>query len=151
MGTHFYDGHDHPFVDHPSADMLHILHSPPECHLFCPSPMQSFYTHVLFEPLPLESQLDQGIHDLLNSEIATRIITSKQDAVEYLTHSLFYRRLTANPLYDGMTGRDGMHVWEHLSELVENASTDLASTKCVEIGEDDVMVSALNLGQMCAY
>ena len=67
MSTHFYHGHYHPFVHHPLADILHILHSPPQCHLFCPPPMQSFYTHVLLQPLPLESQLDQCIHDLLNS------------------------------------------------------------------------------------
>ena len=91
------------------------------------------------------------MHDLFNSEIAARTVTSKQDAVEYMTWSLIYRRLTANPSYYSMTGRDVMHVSEHLSELVENTITDLANTKCLEVGEDDMSVSALNLGQICAY
>lgn len=151
MGTQFYDGREHRFVDYPLADMVRMLHTTPECHLFCPSRMRSFYTHVLFEPLPLESQLDQHLHDLFNSEIAARTVTSKQDAVEYMTWSLLYRRLTANPSYYGMTGRDVMHVSEHLSELVENTITDLANTKCIEVAEDDMTISPLNLGQICAY
>ena len=151
MGTQFYEGHEHRFVDYPLADMVHILHSSPECHLFCPTRMRSFYTRVLFEPLPLESQLDQHLYDLFNSEIAARTITSKQDAVEWVTWSFMYRRLTANPSYYNMTGRDVVHVSEHLSELVENTITDLANTKCIEVAEDDMTVSPLNLGQICAY
>ena len=50
-----------------------------------------------------------------------------------------------------MTGRDVMHVSEHLSELVENTITDLVSTKCLEVADDDMTVSPLNLGQICAY
>ena len=91
------------------------------------------------------------MHDLLNAEIATHTVTTKQDAVEYLTHSLLYHRLTANPSYYGMNGRDVTHVSEYLSEVVESGMSDLASTKCVEIGEDDMSVSPLNLGQICAY
>lgn len=87
----------------------------------------------------------------MDAEIATHTITSKQDAVEYLTRSLLYHRLTANPSDCGMTGRDVMHVLEYLWEVVESSIGDHASTKCVEIGEDDVTVSPLNLGQRCAY
>ena len=73
------------------------------------------------------------MHDLLNAEIATHTITSKQDAVEYLTRSLLYHRLTANPSYYGMTGRDGMHVSEYLSEVVEMASVILQAQSVLRL------------------
>src|ERR1700677_4779260 len=51
MDTQFYDAHEHCFIDYPIADIVCMLHFASACHLFCPTCMQSFYTHVLFEPL----------------------------------------------------------------------------------------------------
>lgn len=50
----------------------------------------------------MQSHLDQRLHDHFNAEAVTRIIENKQDAVDYLTWTLFYRRLTKNPNYYNM-------------------------------------------------
>lgn len=46
-----------------------------------------------------QSYLDRKLHNDFNAEIITRTIENKQDAVDYLTWTLLYRRLTQNPNY----------------------------------------------------
>jgi hypothetical protein len=79
MDTQFYDADEHCFIDYSIADIVCMHHSTTACHLFCPTCMQSFYTHVLFGRLPLESQVDQHMDDLLDGEIATHTVTTEQD------------------------------------------------------------------------
>jgi pre-mRNA-splicing helicase BRR2 len=49
------------------------------------------------------------------------------------------RRLTLNPNYYNMTGTSHRHISDHLSELVENVTTDLEQSKCLSIEEDGAM------------
>ena len=42
------------------------------------------------------------------------------------------------------------HLSDHLSELVENTLSDLEQSKCITI-EEDIDLSALNLGMIAAY
>jgi hypothetical protein len=52
-----------------------------------------------------------------------------QDAVDYLTWTLFYRRLSQNPNYYNLTGTSHRHLSDHLSDLVEATLTDLENSK----------------------
>lgn len=112
--------------------------------------MRPFYKHVLYENLPIESHLDQALHDLFNSEITSRVITSKQDAVDYLTWTYLYRRLPLNPHYYNLASASHRHISDHLSELVENTLEALSEAKCIQI-VDDLYVEPLNLGMIAAY
>nr|GEW94649.1 DExH-box ATP-dependent RNA helicase DExH12-like [Tanacetum cinerariifolium] len=69
---------------------------------------------------------------------------SIQDAVDYLTWTFMYRRLTQNPNYYNLQGVSQRHLSDYLSELVENTLSDLEASKCVTIDED-VDVSPDNL------
>ena len=62
------------------------------------------WARFLYEPLPVESHLDHGLHDALAAEVVARVVESKQDALDYLTWTLLYRRLPANPAYYGLRG-----------------------------------------------
>jgi len=49
----------------------------------------------LYEPFPVESMLTQHLHDHLNAEVVAGTISSKQDAIEYLTWTYLFRRLVS--------------------------------------------------------
>lgn len=87
--------------------------------------------------------------DHINAEIVTRSIQSKQDAVDYLTWTFFYRRLAKNPNYYNLQGASKAHLSDFLSELVENTLQDLEAANCIAV--DDMDVSALNLGMISSY
>lgn len=65
----------------------------------CQSSKKDFFKKFLYEPLPVESHLDHCLHDHFNAEIVTKTIENKQDAIDYLTWTLLYRRMTQNPNY----------------------------------------------------
>jgi pre-mRNA-splicing helicase BRR2 len=73
-----------------------------------------------------------------------------QDAVDYITWTFLYRRLTKNPNYYGLQGTSNVHLSEHLSEMVEAVLGDLEDSKCCQMSEDGD-VSPLNLGMIAAY
>ncbi|CAI7778033.1 unnamed protein product [Closterium sp. NIES-53] len=145
-------------VDYPVTDLLQMmgrasrpgLDDAGRCVIFCHSARKEYYKKFLLEPLPVESHLDQHLHDPLNAEVVVRTVENKQDAVDYLTWSFLYRRLTQNPNYYNLTGTSHRHLSDHLSELVETTLSDLEASKCVAM-EDDMDLSPLNLGMIAAY
>jgi pre-mRNA-splicing helicase BRR2 len=90
------------------------------------------------------------LHDNLNAEIVAGIIENKQDAVDYLTWTFMYRRLTQNPNYYNLQGVSHRHLSDHLSEMVESTLSELEASKCVSI-EDDMDLAPLNHGMIAAY
>ena len=73
--------------------------------------------------------------DHLNAEIVAGTVTSKQDAMDYLTWTYFFRRLLMNPSYYELEDTDNESVNKFLSSLVEDAVTQVEKSACVEIGE----------------
>ncbi len=65
----------------------------------CHAPRKEYYKKFLYEAFPVESHLDHALADHMAAEVVTRTITTKQDAVDYLTWTFFYRRLAQNPNY----------------------------------------------------
>lgn len=57
-----------------------------------------------------------------------------QDAVDYLTWTLYYRRLSQNPNYYNLTGASHRHLSDHLSDLVEATISDLEQSKVGAMG-----------------
>jgi hypothetical protein len=62
-------------------------------------PKKQFYKRFLYEPFPVESSLPDQVADHFNAEAVAGTIASKQDAVDYLTWTYFFRRLLQNPSY----------------------------------------------------
>ena len=127
-----------------------MLDNSGKCVILCHAPRKEYYKKFLYEAFPVESHLHHFLHDNLNAEIVAGIIENKQDAVDYLTWTFMYRRLTQNPNYYNLQGVSHRHLSDHLSELVENTLSDLESSKCVAI-EDDMDLSPLNLGMIASY
>lgn len=158
MDTQFYNGKNHSYEDYPITDVLQMVgraNRPlddvdSKCVLMCPTSKKDFFKKILNECLPVESHLDHRMHDHFNAEIVTKTIENKQDAVDYLTWTFLYRRLTQNPNYYNLQGVTHRHLSDHLSELVENTLSDLEQSKCISV-EDEMDTIPLNLGMIAAY
>ncbi|KAG8908173.1 DEIH-box ATPase [Tulasnella sp. 403] len=159
MGVQFYEGREHRYVDYPVTDVLQMLgracrpgqDESSRCVLMCQQTRKDFYKKFLAEGLPIESHLPTHLlHDYFLSEIAVKTIENKQDAMDILTWTFFYRRMTQNPNYYNLNSVSHRHLSDHLSELVENTLNDLVNSKCISI-EDEMDVSPLNLGMIAAY
>ncbi|KIJ93294.1 hypothetical protein K443DRAFT_112249 [Laccaria amethystina LaAM-08-1] len=159
MGVQFYEGKEHRYIDYPVMDVLQMMGRacrPMEdersrCVLMCQQTRKDFYKKFLAEGLPIESHLPTHLlHDYFLAEIAVKTIENKQDAMDILTWTYFYRRMTQNPNYYNLHNVSHQHLSDHLSELVENTLSDLVNSKCIAI-EDEMDVSALNLGMIAAY
>jgi pre-mRNA-splicing helicase BRR2 len=81
----------------------------------------------------------------------TQNVSNKQDAVDFLTWTFFYRRIAQNPNYYNLQGVTHRHISDHLSELIESTLSDLSKSRCILIDENEMDVSALNLGMIAAY
>lgn len=158
MDTQYYNGKNHSYEDYPVTDVLKMVGKAnrplwdhdAKCVLMCPSAKKDFFKKFLNESLPIESHLDHRLHDHFNAEIVTKTIENKQDAVDYLTWTFLYRRLTQNPNYYNLQGITHRHLSDHLSELVENTLHDLEQSKCISV-EDEMDTLPLNLGMIAAY
>jgi pre-mRNA-splicing helicase BRR2 len=84
------------------------------------------------------------------AEVVTKTIESSQEAVDYLTWTFMYRRLTQNPNYYNLQGTSHRHLSDHVSELVETTLSDLEAARCISI-DDGMEVSPLNLGMIASY
>lgn len=71
----------------------------------------------------------------LNAEIVAGTIQSKQEAMDYITWTYFFRRLTINPSYYGLEDTDHHSLNVYLSKLVEKCISELVSAGCVTLSE----------------
>jgi len=158
QGTSHFDGLEKRYTDYPIADVLQMMgracrplvDESGKCAIFCHTPKKEFYKKFVYEPLPIESHLDHFLHDHFNAEIVTKTCETKQDAVDYLTWTFLYRRLTQNPNYYNLQGVSHRHLSDYLSELVETTVTELEEAKTMYI-EEDVSLKPLNLGMIAGY
>lgn len=159
MGTQFFEGREHRYIDYPIIEILQMFGKasrPLEDKssrgvLMVPAVKREYYKKFLNEALPIESHLQSYLHDAFVSEISTKIITSTQDAVDWATYTYFYRRLLANPSYYGLTDTSHEGLSTHLSELVENTLKELAEAKIIELDEEDDTITPLNPAMIAAY
>ncbi|KAG6608665.1 DExH-box ATP-dependent RNA helicase DExH12, partial [Cucurbita argyrosperma subsp. sororia] len=158
MGTQYYDGRENAHTDYPVTDLMQmmghasrpLLDNSGKCVILCHAPRKEYYKKFLYEAFPVESHLHHYLHDNINAEIVAGIIENKQDAVDYITWTFMYRRLTQNPNYYNLQGVSHRHLSDHLSELIENTLSDLEASKCIGI-EDDMDLSPSNLGMIASY
>ena len=102
-----------------------------KAYVFCHTPKKAYFVKVLSEPILLESPLEHVVADAFNAEVAMQNITNTQDAIDWLTWTLVYRRIRQNPNYYNMLSASEEHIKDYLSELVEGAFEDLQNAHCI--------------------
>lgn len=175
VGTQYYEGKEHRYVDYGIQEMLQMISfagrqailgaayssgansintviadDSCKCLIMCHQKKREFYKKFIAEPVPIESHLELFLHDHLNAEIYTKVIENTQETLDYLTWTFYYRRLSQNPNYYGLQGVSHTHLSDKLSELMEETLKDLEQAKAIAI-EDETEVSVLNAGMISAF
>lgn len=159
MGTQFYDGREHRYIDYPISEVLQMFGraSLPGVDrlgrgvLMVPAVRRDYYKKFLHEALPVESHLQLYLADAFVTEVSSRTIGSTQDAVDWLTYTYYYRRLLANPSFYGLVDTSHEGLSGFLSELVERTIEELSEAKLVDVDEEDESVRPLNGAIIAAH
>ncbi|XP_056902456.1 activating signal cointegrator 1 complex subunit 3 isoform X2 [Takifugu flavidus] len=158
-GTEYYDGKSRRYVDYPITDVLQMMgragrpqfDDQGKAVILVQDIKKDFYKKFLYEPFPVESSLLSVLSDHLNAEISSGTITSKQDAMDYITWTYFFRRLVMNPSYYSLEDISHESMNKYLSTLVERSLRDLECSYCIEIKEDDRTIQPLTYGRISSY
>ena len=172
VGTQYYEGKEHRYVDYNINELLQMVSfagrqvvfgassatstsssafdTNSRCIIMCHQKKREFYKKFLADPVPVESHLESFLHDHLNAEIYTKVIENKQETLDYLTWTFYYRRLPQNPNYYGLQGISHTHLSDKVSELMDETLSDLEQAKAIVV-EDETEVSILNAGAISAF
>ncbi|MDA4133103.1 MAG: hypothetical protein OK454_08275, partial [Thaumarchaeota archaeon] len=90
---------------------------------------------------PVESSLHTVLDNHLCAEVSAETIVTKQDALDYLTWTFFFRRLHKNPSYYGLEVSAEEHnsmaaqqlANDFMIEMVDKSLAELAESSCVEV------------------
>ncbi|AOA60847.1 RNA-dependent ATPase RNA helicase [Komagataella phaffii CBS 7435] len=138
MGTQFYEGREHRYIDYSISDILEMVGvSSLQALIVTNSGKLDYYTKFLSEPLPVESHLSLFLTDAFVNEISCQVVRNRQDCIDWLTYTFFYRRLQLNPSYYGVTDVSSVGLSEYLSELVETTVNELTESQMIEFQEVD--------------
>lgn len=171
MGTSNYNGKLHSYIEYSLPDVLEMVGKVQNynsddanlnsIYIMCNNNKKEYYKTFINEPLSIESVIDQNLNDIINSEIVNRTIKNNQEAIDYLTWTYFYRRLTMNPNYYNLLKISPEIISKYLSNLIEKTISELTECKLIEVekynadennneGMEEEIIS-LNLGMIASY
>lgn len=165
-GTQYFDAKIEGYKDMDLTDVLQMLgragrpqfDSSGIARIFTQDSKKSFYKYFLHTGFPVESSLHKVVDDHLGAEISAGTIMTKQDALDYLTWTFFFRRLHKNPTYYGLDisieNQDSLSAQEEannfLVKIVNTSVTELVNSGCVRAySNGDVESTAL--GKIASY
>lgn len=165
-GTQFYDAKIEGYRDMDLTDVLQMLgragrpqfDNSGVARIFTQDAKKDFYKHFLHTGFPVESSLHTVLDNHLAAEVSAETILTKQDALDYLTWTFFFRRLHKNPSYYGLEVSAEEHSTvaaqqvanEYMVEMVNNSLDELAKSKCVEVFPNGD-VDSTPLGKIMSY
>ncbi|KAG7309233.1 activating signal cointegrator 1 complex subunit [Plutella xylostella] len=158
-GTEYFDGKQKRYVDMPITDVLQMMgragrpqyDNEGVAVVLVHDQKKNFYKKFLYEPFPVESSLLGVLPDHLNAEIVAGTVQTKQDILDYLTWTYFFRRLLKNPSYYHLESVEPQDVNRYLSNLVQTSIDELANANCVEIEEDQRTITSTWMGRIASY
>ncbi|PPJ51471.1 hypothetical protein CBER1_09233 [Cercospora berteroae] len=148
-GTQFFDAKIEGYKDMDLTDVLQMLGRAgrPQfdtsgiARIFTQDSKKPFYKHFLHTGFPVESSLHNVLDNHLGAEVSAETIATKQDALDYLTWTFFFRRLHKNPSYYGLEiSAEGNNTIaaqqaasDYMIEMVDKSLNELAESKCITI------------------
>ncbi|KAJ9224018.1 hypothetical protein DTO207G8_8311 [Paecilomyces variotii] len=146
-GTQYFDAKIEAYKDMDLTDVLQMLgragrpqfDSSGIARIFTQDSKKAFYKHFLHTGFPVESTLHKVLDNHLGAEVSAGTIKTKQDALDYLTWTFFFRRLHKNPSYYGLEISAEEHntiaaqqlASDFMIDLVDKSLSELAESSCV--------------------
>ncbi|KAI4494071.1 hypothetical protein M0802_009225 [Mischocyttarus mexicanus] len=158
-GTEYYDGKTKRYVDMPITDVLQMMgrSGRPQFDdsgvavVLVHDLKKNFYKKFLYEPFPVESSLLAVLPDHINAEIVAGTIKNKQEFLDYLTWTYFFRRLMKNPKYYNLDTLEPLSINQYLSSLVDNTLKVLLDSHCIDFSEEDNILFPLSTGKIASF
>ena len=165
-GTQYYDAKIEGYKDMDLTDVLQMMGRAgrPQfdnsgiARIFTQDSKKEFYKHFLHTGFPVESSLHLVIDNHLGAEVSADTITTKQDALDYLTWTFFFRRLHKNPSYYGLdispeeqtSSVAQARANDFMIQLVEKSLSSLSESSCIELNSTD-NIQATPFGRIMSY
>ncbi|XP_043498023.1 activating signal cointegrator 1 complex subunit 3 [Polistes fuscatus] len=158
-GTEYYDGKTKRYVDMPITDVLQMMGRAgrPQFDdsgvavVLVHDLKKNFYKKFLYEPFPVESSLLAVLPDHINAEIVAGTIKNKQEFLDYLTWTYFFRRLMKNPKYYNLDTLEPLSINQYLSSLVDTTLKVLLNSRCIDYSEADNILFPLSTGKIASF
>lgn len=148
-GTQYFDAKIEGYKDMDLTDVLQMLGRAgrPQfdtsgiARIFTQDAKKAFYKHFLHTGFPVESSLHNVFDNHLGAEISASTISTRQDALDYLTWTFFFRRLHKNPSFYGLEIAAEEHntiaaqtiANEYMIELVDRSLEELVKSNCIAL------------------
>ena len=165
-GTQFFDAKIEGYKDMDLTDVLQMLgragrpqfDSSGIARIFTQDAKKAFYKHFLHTGFPVESSLHNVLDNHLGAEVSAGTIRTKQDALDYLTWTFFFRRLHKNPSYYGLEISSAEHntiaaqalANDYMIEMVDKSLGELADSGCILLHSNGD-VDSTPLGKIMSY
>ena len=162
-GTEYYDAKNKKYIDFPVTDLLQMIGRAgrPQFDdkgiacVYVEQSKKNFYRKYLNEPFPIESNLLSQLPDNFNAEIASGTLTDKQQCIDYLSWTYFFRRLIGNPKFYGLDIKSKdmdkhKKINDFLVRTVDDALKRLSDSKCVNL-IDEFTFEPMPLGFLASY
>ncbi|EXJ80853.1 hypothetical protein A1O3_07139 [Capronia epimyces CBS 606.96] len=167
-GTQYFDAKIEGYKDMDLTDVLQMLGRAgrPQfdtsgiARIFTQDSKKAFYKHFLHTGFPVESSLHKVLDNHLGAEVSAGVITTKQDALDYLTWTFFFRRLHKNPTYYGLEISEEEHkdnqtlarqqAADYMVSMVDKSLDDLAESDCVLVHSNGD-VDSTPFGKIMSY
>ncbi|KAL9120054.1 MAG: hypothetical protein Q9187_003393 [Circinaria calcarea] len=165
-GTQFFDAKIEGYKDMDLTDVLQMLgragrpqfDSSGIARIFTQDAKKAFYKHFLHTGFPVESSLHNVLDNHLGAEVSAGTIATKQDALDYLTWTFFFRRLHKNPSYYGLEISAEEHntiaaqalANDYMITMVDRSLDSLATSNCIALHSNGD-VDSTPLGKIMSY
>lgn len=149
VGNSEYDAKEKRYADYRVDEMGEMIGctnmlTSSQCILLVAKNKVGFYSRFAADAMPVESSLNLSLADYMTNEIASRNFKSKQDIVDWLTFTYFYRRLQHNPGFYEATDVSALGISEYLSEMIETTLGEMQEVDMVEVDDDDTVLPLNN-------
>ena len=112
---------------------------------------KNFYRKYLNDPFPIESRLTTQLAEHISAEVNSGTITNKQNCMDYLTWTYWFRRITRNPLYYEIPNKEPETIKKFVVDLIDKTCKHLKESGTVEISEDGFELFPTFLGHLASF